>query len=60
MGQEVEHRHDVLRQRLILHGQQTAGAPEACEDSHDMAGLAVEGQGTLGEIPHERRETAAR
>ena len=56
-GQGVEHGDHVLRQeRLLLEGRPAVGAADAGEHGRDMAVLAVEGQGALGEIPGERRE----
>ena len=46
----------LRQQRLLLDGRPAMGAPDAGEHGRDMAVLAVEGQGPLGEIPHQRRE----
>ena len=46
----------LRQQRLLLDGRLAMGAPDACEHGRDMAVLAVEGQGPLGEIPDQRRE----
>jgi len=56
-GQGVEHGHDMLgQQRLLLDGRPAVGAADAAEHDRDVAVLAVEGQGALGEVPGERRE----
>ena len=46
----------LRQQRLLLDRRPAMGAPDAGEHGRDMAVLAVEGQGPLGEIPDERRE----
>ncbi len=54
-AQCVEHGHDMHREeRLLLDGRPCSCAANAGEDGRDMAVLAVEGQGPLGEIPGER------
>jgi hypothetical protein len=56
-GQGVEHGNGVLGQeRLFLDRRPAMGAADAGEHGRDMAVLAVEGQGPLGETPPECRE----
>ncbi len=56
-AQGVELGHDMHgEKRLLLDGRPCICAANAGEDGCDMAVLAVEGQGPLGEIPGERCE----